>query len=305
MNQSVPAISVVLPVFNGGSFLDLAIKSILAQSFTDFELIILNDGSTDQSIKVIKYFAEKDSRIVVVDRENRGLVATLNEGVQLARADLIARMDADDVCDLHRFERQFAYLTTNSNCVAVGSRILLIDPDGLPIRVFVDALQHDEIDSGNMSGVGSHICHPTVMFRRDAALLVGGYRDEFRHAEDVDLFLRLAEVGKLANLREVLLNYRQHLNSVGYAHAQAQMRSAQAAVREACRRRTLPIPSDFHELDTAGTVQRHADVHRKWAWWSLTGGFLDSARKHALKAILLQPISLKNWKLALCVLRGY
>lgn len=301
----MPQLSIVLPVFNAERYLTDAIESVLNQTFTNFELIILNDGSTDQSIKVINHFAEKDSRVVVVDRENRGLVATLNQGIQLARANLIARMDADDVCDLHRFERQFDYLETNSNCVAVGSRILLIDPDGLPIKVFVDVLQHDEIDSGNMFGVGSHICHPTVMFRRDAVLLVGGYRDEFRHAEDVDLFLRLAEVGKLANLREVLLNYRQHLNSVGYAHTQAQMRSAQAAVKEACRRRKLPTPSDFHELDTAGTVQRHADVHRKWAWWSLTGGFLDTARKHALKAILLQPISLKNWKLALCVLRGY
>lgn len=303
--QNTPAISVILPVFNGDNFLEAAIESVLNQTFASFELIIINDGSTDQSIKVIEHFAEKDSRIVVVDRENRGLVASLNQGVQLARANLIARMDADDVCDLHRLEQQLDYLKTNPNCVAVGSRVLLIDPDALPIKVFVDALEHDDIDSANMSGAGSHICHPTVMFRRDAALFVGGYRDEYRHAEDVDFFLRLAEVGRLANLQEVLLKYRQHLNSVGYAHTMAQMQSARAAVKEACRRRKLPIPFNFYELDTTGTDQKYADVHRKWAWWSLTGGYLDTARKHAIKAFFLQPTSLENWKLVLCVLRGY
>lgn len=305
MKQFSPAISVVLPVFNGGAFLQAAIESVLNQTFTNFELIILNDGSTDQSIQIIKHFAAKDSRIVVVDRENHGLVATLNEGIELARASVIARMDADDVCDLHRFEYQLAYLEANSDCVAVGSRVLLIDPDGLPIKVFVEALGHEDIDSGNMLGVGSHICHPTVMFRRDVALSIGGYREQFKYAEDVDFFLRLAEVGSLENLSEVLLYYRQHLNSVGYAYTQAQMHSARASVKEACRRRKLPIPSDFHELDTAGTVQTHADIHRKWAWWSISGGHLVTARKHALKAARLQPISLKSWKLALCVLRGY
>lgn len=300
-----PAVSVILPVFNGDKYLSFAIESILSQSFKDFELIILNDGSTDSSLPVIKSFASQDPRVVVVDRENRGLVASLNEGLRLAKAELIARMDADDICLENRFLKQVNYLNLNPNCVAVGCKILLIDPDGLPIMEMSHHLNHADIDAGNMSGCGSFIAHPAVMMRRKAVLDVGGYRDEFRQAQDVDLFLRLAEVGRLSNLSQVLLNYRQHLNSVGYAHSQAQMRCARNAAIKACHRRKLPIPPGLLREDTGGTIQNVADVHRKWAWWSLSGGNVATARKHLMEAFHFEPFSPKNWKLLMCVLRGF
>ena len=300
------AVSVVLPVFNGGIYLDDAIASIRNQTFVNFELIILNDGSTDKSIEIIKRHAASDSRIVVVDRGNRGLVETLNEGVKLAKADLIARMDADDICAPHRLTTQFEYLKCHPECVAVGSRIELIDPEGLPIRLMVDGLKHDEIDAANLRGNGSAIAHPTVMFRSEAALQVGGYREEYKHAEDVDFFLRLAEVGILANLKDVLLQYRQHPKSVGYAHAQAQMQSARAAARDALQRRKLPVPSVLSiRNDAIVNTPSEADVHRKWVWWSLSGGNRMTARKHVFKALCKEPLSLKNFRPLYCALRGY
>ena len=306
MTSPAPDISVVLPVFNGGKFLNEAISSIRNQTFRSFELIILNDGSTDQSIEVIKMHAAADPRIVVVDRENKGLVATLNEGVRLAKADFIARMDADDICAPHRFAKQVEYFTCYPECVAVGSRVELIDPEGLPIRLMVDGLKHEEIDTLNLQGQGLAIAHPTVMFRREAALQVEGYRIDYKHAEDVDFFLRMAEVGILANLKDVLLQYRQHSNSVGYAHALAQMQSARAAARDALQRRRLPVPSVLNtKNDAIVGMPSDADIHRKWVWWSLSGGNRKTARKHVFKAICKEPLSLKNFRPLFCTLRGY
>ncbi|MDD3936004.1 glycosyltransferase [Rhodoferax sp.] len=304
MNHTQPAVSVVLPVFNGGKYLHAAIESVLTQTFKDFELIVLNDGSTDSSLRVIQSFAFKDPRVVIVNRENRGLVATLNEGVQLAKADLVARMDADDICYPNRLTQQYEYIKAHVDCVAVGTLIQLIDPEGLRIKKMGSYINHDEIVADYMRGNCSFF-HPTVMFRREVAVSLGGYSDQYRHAEDVDFFLRLAEVGRLANLPEVLLNYRQHSTSIGYAHSQAQMRSARSAVAEACRRRNLPSRIDFKLADASIAVQSKAAIHYKWAWWALVAGNVATARKHAWKAILEQPLSFANWKLALCVLRGY
>lgn len=126
-------LSVVMPVFNGGSYLSQAIQSVLNQTLRNFEFIIINDGSTDLSLSIIQSFASQDTRIVVVNRENRGLVASLNEGLHLAKSDLIARMDADDVCYPTRLSQQYEYLCAHTDCVAIGTRIQLIDPEGLPI----------------------------------------------------------------------------------------------------------------------------------------------------------------------------
>lgn len=306
MTSSTPKVSVVLPVYNGGKYLDDAIKSIRNQSFKNFEFIILNDGSTDRSIDVIKKHAGEDPRIVVIDRENRGLVETLNEGIRHAKTDLVARMDADDICEPERFRKQVEYLDLNPKCVVVGARVQLIDPDGYSIREMVDELTHDAIDAANLKGEGSAICHPTAMFRREAALKHGAYREEYKHAEDVDFFLRLAEVGQVANLKDVLLKYRQHPKSVGYAHSRAQMLSARAAARDALKRRNLPVPKEleFQKVLILSSAS-DSDVHRKWVWWALASGNLKTARRHLVMAFLKQPLAIQNLRQLFCVLRGY
>ena len=115
-------------------------------------------------------------------------------------------MDCDDICFPQRFEKQIAYLDSHPDCVAVGSRILLIDTEGLPICEFIDELTHDEIDTKHLSGVGGcQICHPSATMRREAVVRAGKYREGYAPAEDLDLFLRLAEIGKLANLPDILI----------------------------------------------------------------------------------------------------
>lgn len=302
--KSSPAISVLLPIFNAENYLALAIESLQNQSFSDFEILAINDGSTDLSLTILEGFAKSDKRIRVIDQENKGLIATLNEGIQKANAPLIARMDADDICHVLRFEKQLAYLEEHPECVAVGSRVMLIDPEGLPICEFSKQVEHNDIDSDHLSGRGGAIAHPAVMLRKSALEKIGGYRDDVIHAEDIDLFLRLAEVGKLANLPEIFLYYRQHALSIGYRFRQEQKASAEKAILDACHRRNIDTSNHVMRNEEEAAVVI-ANTHIKWAWWSLQSGHVKTARKHALKAIISKPCDFHVWKLLACSIRGY
>ena len=308
---NTPRVSVVLPVFNADRFVRAAIESVLTQTYTDFEFIIIDDGSTDSSLAIIKKAVSADSRCRVISRSNVGLVATCNEGVAESRGAYILRMDQDDISYRERFAAQVAYLNANPECVALGTRVLLADEDLLPIIEAFKLTTHDQIDSENMSGVGSAICHPSAAISREALLAVGGYRAEFEWAEDLDLFLRLAEYGKVGNLPSVFLTYRQHANSVGYSKRRLQRQRAQAAARSARERRYSPDGLPDFQLDLGpgsggldSDYESLADIHRKWAWLSLIGGNVRTARKHAFRAFSLEPFSSRNARLIGCAIRG-
>ena len=300
---STPRISVLMPVYNAAGFLAEAVESVLRQTRADFEFIIIDDGSTDASGAMLAAYAAKDRRIRLVTRPNTGYAAALNEMLGYAAAPLLARMDADDIAMPARFEEQAAYLDAHPECVAVGSRVLLIDEEGAPIRDMATSERHEQIDAEHMRGEGGAIIHPAAMIRADAVRRIGGYRIERSPAEDLDLFLRLAEVGQLANLGARLLRYRIHLGSVGHTKRAAQIRAARAAVEDAHRRRGLPAPSEpvaieHGAIDVAGE-------HCKWAWWSLRGGHPATARKHALRAVGRAPWRPGCWKALACAVRGH
>ena len=240
--------SVVLPVYNAEQYLEQAIESVLGQSFCDFELLLLNDGSTDGSEAIIDFFVAKDNRCRKLSWANKGLIATLNIGLNEAKGEIVFRMDADDICRPERFKKQWNYLQDNADCVAVGSKVLLIDNENFPIKEFTEIELHEQIDLENLKGHGSVITHPTVAMRKSSLMAIGGYRKEYPHAEDLDLFLRLAEIGRLANLPEVLLEYRQHASSIGYTKRAEQLASAQAAVLDAKQRRGIEITDSKVEL---------------------------------------------------------
>lgn len=302
----MPKISVVLPVFNSGAYLEPALRSVLRQTYPDFELIAINDGSTDGSLQWLQKMASEDSRIRVITRPNKGLVATLNEGLELAEGEYIARMDADDVALPTRFATQMEYLEAHPECVAVGSRVLLIDADGLPICEFAKATSHEEIDADHMEGRGGAIPHPSVIVRKAALLQVGGYREEYIYAEDLDLFLRLAEVGRLANISEALLKYRQHPTSIGYSKRALQKRSAYAAVMDAYRRRNMDGAEMGEKLMNQGFSDPSIiDIYIKWGWWALGAGNLRTARKYAFRALRQAPFCGETLKLFFCVARGH
>lgn len=306
--QIKPTASVILPVYNAGAFLTEAIESVLTQTFKNFELLLLNDGSTDGSIDILEYYASQDKRCKIFSWPNKGLIKTLNEGIRLSNSEIILRMDADDVCMKSRFEKQIDYLNQHPDCVAVGSKVLLIDDEDLPISEFSISLEHESIDNNHLNGKGGSICHPAAAIRKEALSKIGGYHAKYQYAEDLDLFLRLAEIGRLANLPDVLLKYRQHIDSIGYTKKVEQLKSNRQAVTDAWRRRslekliTLEVEQNQNIKTGESTV---ADVHRKWTWWALSAGNLKTARKHLLKAIKHNPLNIKNLRLLFCVIRGY
>ncbi len=218
-----PAISVAMSVYNGERFLAEAIESVLAQSFTDFEFLILDDGSQDGSGAIIRDYAARDHRIRPIFRENRGLIASLNQLLEEARAPIIARMDADDICHPERLERQIAFLDSNPDFGVIGTRCENIDENGEAYRcnnpdppdTFEGFLA--AIDSGDLL-----MSHPAAMFRRDLVRSIGGYNAAFRHCEDLDLWLRLASITKLASLPERLFLYRYSPNQISSHHATEQ-----------------------------------------------------------------------------------
>ncbi len=236
-----PPITVLLAVYNGQQYLREALDSILAQTFTDFEFLIIDDGSTDLTLPILREYEKRDPRIRLVSRPNKGLTNTLNEGLSLARGEFLARMDADDFAMPARFEKQIAYLREHPDCVLLGSRVLLMDPDGLPIREMCLERTHEQIDSAHLNR-GWPIVHPATMMRMSALSQIGGYRDEFNTLEDLDLFLRLAEVGQLANLPELLLRYRQHFASVTHSKEEKQNQIRQAIYDQTRQE------EDFHQI---------------------------------------------------------
>ena len=233
-----PEVSVLMPVRNGAAFLTAAVESILHQDFTEFELIIVDDGSTDATPMLLADFAARDKRLVLLQQPALGLVAALNRGLAAARAPLVARMDADDVAMKQRLGLQLAFLAANPEIALVGSAMEVIDAQGRPLRNMNLPTTPQEIRK--ILPVRNCIAHPTVMFRRAAVAGVGGYRAQFAQAEDYELWLRLSERHALAALPAPLLQYRQHLHQITWlSHEQRILSeltaSAAAEVRGAGR----------------------------------------------------------------------
>lgn len=209
-----------MAVYNGERWLAETLASLSSQTFRDFEVVIIDDGSTDGSAAILAAAAERDDRYRVITQTNRGLVSALNRGLAEARAPLIARLDADDLADPERFARQIAHLQAQPEVAVLGSAIRIIDEDGAFRRLQAYPCGATAVAAALLHGCA--LAHPAVMMRRDAVLAVGGYREAFRHAEDYDLWLRLSERHALDNLPESLLRYRQHGTSVSFRHRQQQ-----------------------------------------------------------------------------------
>jgi glycosyltransferase involved in cell wall biosynthesis len=200
------ALSVLLPVRDGEATLDAAISSIRQQSFRDFELLVLDDGSRDASPDIATRHAAEDPRVRLLANPASGIVAALNFGIESAQAPLVARMDADDVALPERFERQLARLAAEPELLVLGTATIRIDAQGRRLSVATPPVDPPEL-ARVLERVNA-IAHPTVVMRKAALQAVGGYRRAYLRAEDYDLWLRLAERGKLSNLAEPLLEYR-------------------------------------------------------------------------------------------------
>ena len=299
--SSTPAVSVVVGAYNAQRYLPEMIQSILDQTFRDFEFILVDDGSSDATPDIIATYAAKDGRIRPIRIPHGGIVDAANAGLEAARAELIARADSDDVALPQRFEKQVQYMAEHPECVCLGSRMLLIEPYGSPMGESVHRLTHEEIEADLLRGSGWAMPQPVVLMRKTAVMQVGAYRNEYLWSEDLDLFLRLSEVGRLANLPEVLVKYRNHPGSTNHRRARLQQELSRKCVIETYRRRGLGVPTDLNMMLPEG---RPADRYLNWAWAALRARNIRGARRHALTALRLEPFSLHSWKATYCALRG-
>lgn len=203
-------ISVVMSVYNAEKYLTEAVESILAQTYSDFELILINDKSTDGSGEILKSYAQKDPRIVILENEqNIGLTKSLNRGLAIAKGEYIARMDADDISVPDRFEKQVAFLDTHLDYSFVSCIGRYIDENGNPEQLRLFPETNEEIYA--MMPKVDAVMHPGVMFRREDIAKIGNYCEDFRVVQDYDLWFRGMAAGyKFYNIQEPLVLFRRN-----------------------------------------------------------------------------------------------
>lgn len=213
MSEETLSVSVVMPVYNAEPFLAQAIEGILNQTFPEFEFIIVDDASTDNSLKIIEEYAEKDKRILLLKNEkNLGIAETRTVGTKIANGKYIAVSDADDISMPIRFERQYNYLETHTDCGVVGGFVELFDSltgKVLGIRKYCE----DDLDLRRRIFLYSPIAQPVCMIRKEVFDNLGYYDPKYPPVEDLDLWFRLGTRYKFSNIQEILLKYRVHANS--------------------------------------------------------------------------------------------
>jgi len=249
-----PPISVVMPVNNGQAFLDEAVCSIRAQTFQDFELIVVDDGSRDATPEILRHHAVVDRRIRIVTQSQAGVVAALNNGIAASGGPYLARMDADDVTKPDRLARQLDILARHPNVAAIGSGYDVIDRAGR-VRRQVTMPIDPEVIRTTLDRTNC-MAHSTVLMRRDAVIAAGGYRGAFRHCEDYDLWLRLVEHHDLLNVDEPLLLYREHPGQLTWRNLEQRILSELGAhISASHRRRGRPDPADRSALISADVLR--------------------------------------------------
>ena len=214
-------ISILLPVFNVEKYLRQSIESILFNTFKNFELVIVNDGSTDNTDSIIKSY--KDPRINYLIKTNSGLIETLNYGLKKCSYPIVMRMDGDDVITENKIQKQLNYFN-KSGSVLTGTNGFLIDSEGKKIGSVDLPTEHDQIIR-SMLNMSSSFIHPSVMYYKDAVVKAGGYNPNFKHAEDFELFLKLSLLGKISNLNERLIFLRKHNKNVSHLNAKEQIKN--------------------------------------------------------------------------------
>lgn len=214
-----PKISIIMSVYDSEKHLDESIQSILNQTFRDFEFIIVNDCSTDDSLHIIDEHAKQDDRIILIDNKmNVGLTKSLNLGLKEAKGKYIARIDADDVAMPNRLEIQYNYLENNRNIFLVGSGALKIDKNGNSINTHKRITNPIKVKQKLVQE--NCIYHPTILFRNEANNF---YREHFVYSQDYDFYLMLVSNGKiLINIQDVLIKYRINPNAISLTMASKQ-----------------------------------------------------------------------------------
>lgn len=300
----IPAVSVVMPVYNQEPYVELAVSSLLQQTFTDFELVVIDDGSTDASLKILERLAAADPRVRLFSQENRGRSATRNRGLELARADLVAMMDPDDISLPERLELQVAYMREHPECVALGAQFESVCMEGLPLHSSELPLDHDSIENLLLEDNGQTLHQSVCVLRRGVCIEVGGYDEQYPAGEDVDLFLRLALKGKLANLPQVLLKYRQHPKSTANIAGRPEYAMSRERIGRAWEARSKSLSADFKHWTETTPQLTERQLLLRWGWSAFMQNELSISKRYGMRLLRQNPFDLEVWRLMFCIMRG-
>ena len=249
-NKHSPLITVLLPVWNGEKFIAEAVSSILGQTFINFELLLIDDGSTDRTAEEINKFSHDERIRVITHEHNAGLISTLNEGITVSRGRYIVRMDADDIADLHRMQIQFDYMEANPDISLAGSWYKEIGTN----RIRKVPLAHNDIRAAMIFNTA--VIHPSVIMRKDQFIEQNLLFDPvFRHAEDYELWVRSSRTLRVANIPQPLISYRLHNNQVSVKENSTQRSSMQL-----CRKiqlESLGISANDEQLELHRKISDH------------------------------------------------
>lgn len=248
-----PLVSVVMAVRDGEHFLDQTIESVRTQTLEDFEFIIVNDGSTDTTPEILAAYARRDPRVVVLHVKREGLIAALRRGIDAVRAPFLARIDADDIATPERLFRQVERMEHEPELGLLGGQAYIIDEQGRPLGLRTPPTDHETLIV-LLARINPFI-QSTVMLRTELVRAIGGYRPAFELAEDYDLWLRLSEHSRIANLAEPLVHYRVHNRSETSSKTLRLAFLARLARRAAEERRT-GRPDPFDGFTTSPGLRR-------------------------------------------------
>lgn len=219
--KTSPAVSVALAVYNGEAFLPETLDSVRAQTFQDYELIVIDDGSTDNTAAIVNDYAAHDARVRVFRQPNRGFVTTCNEALQRARGRYVAHLDADDLAHPERFRLQYEYLEAHPQAVVVCSDFYQLYPSG--VRVLCQLPRADD-ELVQRLFAANCIAHSSIMMRTAAARQVGMYSPDWNTVEDYELYFRLQPLGQIHNIPQALTTWRVHEQSISAQHEFEQVR---------------------------------------------------------------------------------
>lgn len=264
-----PAVSVLMSGFNAERFLREAIESILTQTFTNFELLIMDDGSSDSTYQIASSFDDPRIRVFRNER-NRGIVASVNELAGYARAGILARHDADDISEPTRFASQYRHMCSHSETVVLGAAIELINASGQHIGGWGYPVSDQEIRLALVER--SAFANPVTFIRKDAFDKVGGYRTGLEPCEDYDFFLRIAEYGRLANLPQTLYRLRRHGDNQTIKNAKKQLYLHLLVRLSAHSRATtgtdIPLPRHGSDVEALLKARFRDDFEQAKPWIS-------------------------------------
>lgn len=300
MNSTVSAITVLMPAYNAAEYIREAIDSVLAQTFTDFELLIINDGSTDDTEQIIRSYT--DGRIRVYTQQNEGVIGALNKGLELSQGALIARFDADDVCYPHRLQVQYDYMQANPDFVLIGSASDYIDKDGAFLFKW-DPPAYTHEDLQRIILTTCPFDHPAIMYRRDVAIKLGGYPKGAIHFEDHLFWTLFFNEGKVCNMKDALIKHRFNPASVtidekwrGPEFKKIKydaIRRGYLTDEEITALKQLLVKQD---LSTYKEAAYYSMIGKKYLWNQHDPA---KARQHLKKAISIMPFKLEPYILYL------